>query len=142
MVLDLWERRSFHFILDERGEPVPTDDRDAAARLLLDPEKRRVALTRFVFRGIAVEVSTVFLVFNHAYFDGPPVLWETMIFARDRCLNNYQRRYTSRVAAIVGHALTVEVARRMVRRRRANSRRVMVAQRRVAAGQDVLRRRG
>lgn len=49
--------------------------------------ERRVALT-----GIkSVRVSTVFLGINHAFDDGPPLLFETMVFGgplsdeQDRC---------------------------------------------------------
>ena len=53
-----------------------------------------------------VEISTVFLAFNHAYLDTDlPVLWETMIFGGEH--DEYVERYTSRAAAIVGHTKAV-----------------------------------
>jgi hypothetical protein len=51
--------------------------------------------------GEAVDVSTVFLVFDHG-FEGPPVLWETMVFGGPD--DGWQQRYRSRAAARTGHA--------------------------------------
>lgn len=76
--------------------------------------------------GGGIEVSTVFLGMDHAFLDGPPVLWETMVFAEDALLKrlmelsetddrsiiarfcgmiDIQKRYTSREAALAGHAM-------------------------------------
>lgn len=57
-------------------------------------------------------VSTVFLVINHSFGDGPPLLWETMVFdrqgdeetGRDLCCE----RYSSREEALEGHRKIVE----------------------------------
>jgi hypothetical protein len=55
-------------------------------------------------------VSTVFLGLDHNYsFEGPPVLWETMIFGGEH--DSYQTRYTSKDDAVKGH----EEALRLVR---------------------------
>jgi hypothetical protein len=40
---------------------------------------------------------------------GPRVLWETMIFGLDD--DSYQERYTSREAALEGHARAVEIVK-------------------------------
>jgi hypothetical protein len=58
-------------------------------------------------------VSTVFLGVDHDFGGGPPVLWETMIFNApdDHPLDGYQDRYTSREAAMEGHARAVVAAR-------------------------------
>jgi hypothetical protein len=46
-----------------------------------------------------IRVSTVYLGLNHAYGDGPPLLWETMTFPGcDIC-----ERYSSVEQAIEGH---------------------------------------
>ena len=55
-----------------------------------------------------VNVSTVFLGLDHSFGAGPPVLWETMIFGGAH--DEYQKRYTSRVDALTGHARAVALA--------------------------------
>ncbi len=53
-------------------------------------------------------VSTVFLVIDHAFMGGEPVLWETMVFRKDPPETDlYSERYTSREAAAQGHARVV-----------------------------------
>lgn len=74
-----------------------------AAKLLADADARRVALDRTSVRGQPVEVSTVFLVLDHGYSPGPPVLWETLIFGGPD--NGYAERYTSEDSARAGHEL-------------------------------------
>lgn len=49
-----------------------------------------------------VDVSTVFLGLDHSFGQGPPVLWETMVFGGP--LDGEQRRYTSEGEAKAGHA--------------------------------------
>jgi hypothetical protein len=133
----------FYYLLDEHGNPVPTKNRWAVERLLRNAKARTVGKTRFVYRGIEVSVSTVFLVLNHAHFGGPPVLWETMIFTKNQFLDGYQERYRSRQVAEAGHALAVMMAQKTLRERRLPSpRRIAVASRRMQRGEDVLRRRG
>jgi hypothetical protein len=46
-------------------------------------------------------VSTVFLGSDHGWGDGPPVLWETMIFGGDR--NEDCERYCSLKESLDGH---------------------------------------
>lgn len=124
-------RYPLRFILDEQGEPVPTNDAYAAARLLMDGKAWMVAKTRFVIRGVDCEVSTVFLVHNHAYGGGPPVLWETMIFTTNCWLDGCMQRYTSRRDAEQGHhRLAAHALYTMKKRRLPSYRRMLVAQRR------------
>jgi hypothetical protein len=52
-----------------------------------------------------VKVSTVFLGLDHGDGDGPPVLWETMIFGGVH--DGDCERYTSRADAEAGHARAV-----------------------------------
>ena len=57
-----------------------------------------------------VYVSTVFLGLDHRFFaDGPPILWETMIFGgpHDQC----QYRYSSLEEAKAGHEKAVQLAK-------------------------------
>ena len=73
-----------HYILKDR-KPVAVDLMTWAN--FLSEENRRVAWTE----NGDVHVSTVFLGLNHQFGDGPPLLFETMIFGgehdqyQDRC---------------------------------------------------------
>lgn len=131
----------YYWLLDEQGDPVPTSDRVLVELLLRSGRDRAVGKTTFVYRGIKVYVSTVFLVLNHAFDDGPPVLWETMIFTKNQWLDGYQERYRSRIEAEAGHARATMMAQKTLRERRLPSpRRLAVAKRRICEGRDVLRR--
>jgi hypothetical protein len=61
-------------------------------------DERRVGFTQVG----DVEVSTVFLQCNHAYGDGPPILFETMVFGG--ALDTEQERYHTWDEAEAGHA--------------------------------------
>ena len=67
-------------------------------------ETRRVAYDK---RG-DVEVSTVFLSTNHNYGDGPPLIFETMIFGGEH--SDEQSRYTTETQALEGHKTAVALA--------------------------------
>ena len=86
------------YILDENGEPVLCDDLMSWGGWYVTADKRRVAANRI--NGIYI--STVFLGLDHAFDDGPPVLWETMIFGGSQDQETW--RYTSREAAARNHA--------------------------------------
>lgn len=66
------------------------------AMLLNDTAARRIALDTID----SVEVSTVFLVFDHGH-DGTPVLYETLVSGPEDVL--WVERYSSRDAALAGH---------------------------------------
>ena len=72
---------SDHYILDGH-EVVKADDLMSWAKWLeTSRDECRVAST-----GIGdVRVSTVFLGLDHQYGDGPPLLFETMVFAPNEC---------------------------------------------------------
>lgn len=100
------ERRAgggMFFILDDAtGVPVPTHALEWGLWLESHPTRRVVGS---VMLG-RVHVSTVFLGLDHQYrADGPPVLWETMIFGG--FFDGLQRRYTSAAQARTWHARTV-----------------------------------
>lgn len=69
-----------------------------------DDDKKRVELTQV---GVS-EVSTVFLGINHRFGDGPPLIFESMVFGGP--LDQEQRRYSTEVEARVGHAELVAAA--------------------------------
>lgn len=97
------------YILDDAGDPVACPDLIEWATWMktgnrhlgknewphpTNPEQR-------------ILVSTVFLGLDHNFLqDGPPVLWETMVFGGP--LDGKMDRYTSRQAAEEGHARWVK----------------------------------
>jgi hypothetical protein len=95
-----------NFILDEHGEPQRCDDLEAWGAWFERSSRDR---SRIVAAdkdegpdGGTITVSTVFLGLDHNFNEqGPPVLWESMIFGG--VLDQEQRRYTSREAALAGH---------------------------------------
>lgn len=70
-----------------------------------DFESRRIAIDYIV--PTTHFVSTVFLIFDHAYGHGSPILFETMIFS-DCSLDQTQVRYHTYEAAITGHRKLLE----------------------------------
>lgn len=108
-----YTRVSFKYILDGHtpvpiGEdsfanPAPQAMAQSAADLLTwglfmeNAEARRVA--KDTIHG--VDVSTVFLGINHSFGDGPPILFETMIFGG--VLDGEQCRYCTWDEAASGH---------------------------------------
>jgi len=69
------------YILDENGKPTIEHDMMKWAKWVQESESRRVGLEKIG----DVKVSTVFLGIDHNFSkDGPPVLWETMVFGGDK----------------------------------------------------------
>ena len=93
-----------YYKYDEDGNPVEVDDVLEWGRWYTR-ERRRVARD---IVGI-YEVSTVFLGIDHGWGDGPPVLWETMIFtSQPDELDQFQQRYTSLSEAAHTHEVIVQ----------------------------------
>lgn len=88
------------YLLDDNGNPTPCNDLLEWARKL-DNAMRRVAEDTIG----DVYISTVFLGISYQFGDGPPLLFETMIFGGDR--DGYQEHYSTRADALAGHARAV-----------------------------------
>ena len=90
---------SMFYKLDENHKPIP-----CSAAELGDPafrDKSRIVQQDKIGK---VRLSTVFLCIDHSFDslgNGPPVLWETMIFGGPR--DQEQHRYTSHADALAGH---------------------------------------
>jgi hypothetical protein len=88
---------------DRDGRPLGSPE---VGRLLEDVEARTIDGT--IIDG--VKVSTVFLVIDHGFgADGPPVLYETMIFGGQ--YNGWCDRYTTEDDARFGHQMVVSALR-------------------------------
>lgn len=90
-----------NYILDEQGKPVREPDILKWAHWF-EKADRHVAKDKFG----KVQVSTVFLGIDHNFHaNGPPVLFETMIFGGPH--DQYQERYSTKEDAIAGHRKAV-----------------------------------
>ena len=87
----------FKYVLDESGNPLQEPDVIKWARWF-ETAERHIGNDRVG----DVQISTVFLALDHSFADGPPVLWETLIFGGEH--DQYQKRYCTRDEAIAGHA--------------------------------------
>lgn len=124
--------RPLWYILDENDQPVPVEPWDSLdgeataitvyAKWMMannyhpDGRVKHVALT-FLDDDKGFDgpyVSTVFLGTDHSFRgDGPPVLWETMVFGLGDD-DDWQQRYTNKLAAIAGHDQMVALARAII----------------------------
>lgn len=95
---------SRYYILNESGQPVLTGNLDKWAAWFQNTETRRIAFDEIE----GVQVSTVFLGLDHSFSDeGPPVLWETMVFGGP--MDEHQERCAgSREQAEAMHADVVQ----------------------------------
>lgn len=89
---------------DRHGSPI---DAATADRLLRDKQYRRIALTEITSASdpdITWRVSTVWLGTNHDFDGGPPIIFETMVFADGSMDDKYMDRYAIEEQARAGHA--------------------------------------
>jgi len=89
------------YVLNDAGEPEMVENLIEWAKAF-EKQNRSVAHTE-TDNG---SVSTVFLGLDHSYGDGPPLLFETMIFGGP--FDGEQYRYPTRAEALTGHELAVE----------------------------------
>lgn len=94
-----------YWILDSNGEAQPVPLLTWAA--WFKTADRRVRLS-----GIGgYTISTVFLGTDHQFGDGPPLLFETMVFdGKEEQANSFPVwRYTTRSEALAGHQRMIEL---------------------------------
>ena len=94
-----------NYILDENGEPKLEPDIVRWAKWF-ERADRLVARTQ-VGDGY---VSTVFLGIDHAFGEGRPVLYETLV--RGGPLDEKMERYWTRAQAVEGHRIMVDGVRK------------------------------
>lgn len=92
------------YVLDDAGNPVPTDDIPAVEALLASAAAA-VAFDVVEVEGVgAVEVSTAFICFDQRRKGRgtlPPLLWETLVSGGPH--DGQGDRYASRAEAQAGH---------------------------------------
>lgn len=87
-----------HSYYDRQGRPISMEQWSTEFAL-----ERHIDVTDL---GTLGRVSTVFLGLNHAYFGGPPMIFETMIFGGP--MDEYMDRYSTEEEAVAGHAFAVQ----------------------------------
>ena len=92
------------YILDKIGNPIVEPDLIKWARWF-ETAERQIADDTIG----QVQISTVFLGLYHSFSKGEPVLFETVIFGGEH--DEYQERYTNRVAALAGHDQAVALVK-------------------------------
>jgi hypothetical protein len=99
---------SERFYILKGKEVVPVEDVLEWGRFFGDGDKRRVAWTDF---GENNYVSTVFLGLDHSFGEGPPLIFETMVFGGE--LDQEQDRYSTWDEAVEGHNRMVERVKKL-----------------------------
>lgn len=92
--------------LDENKNAIPCSDIEYADQM---KEMLKNGNTPHVAKDDIGDcwVSTIWLGMSHSYYDGPPLLFETMIEKDGKWLN-YQKRYTTWKEAEEGHKTAIE----------------------------------
>ena len=89
------------YILDENNEPQVCDNIKKWGEWFRDND-RTIAKDDIG----NVQISTVFLGFDHRFGPGDPILYETMIFGGEH--DQYQDRYCTREEALKGHQEAID----------------------------------
>lgn len=84
------------YVLNDQGEPELCDDVVAWSYWFETADR---VVKQDDFGGVMV--STVFLGLDHSFGEGPPVLYETLVFGGK--LDDEQERYSTRKEAEQGH---------------------------------------
>lgn len=105
-------RKVFYVLNEDHTVREATDIHEVELLYSLDFLKKRI-VKKTKING--VEVSTVFLGINHRFInDGPPILFETMIFRHDgieiESLANYQTRCCTWDEALEMHEAGIKMA--------------------------------
>lgn len=101
-----------YYILDGDNHAVAVDLMTWAQ--WFEDAERRIGYTQITSQ---CWVSTVFLGLDHSWREGPPILFETMIFGGPKSIDESQWRYSSYDDAMVGHAMAVKKARAAIGQR-------------------------
>jgi hypothetical protein len=95
-----------NYILNDEGEPEECRDLLKWAEWRGQHDGERVLLQTRIGEAF---ISTVFLAVDYNHFhEGPPILWETMVFDGPPGLEYTMWRYRSKLEALEGHVRAVE----------------------------------
>jgi len=106
--------KQLHYILDDNNVPIKTDLMTWAKYF---KEADRVVAQTTIDKE--TEVSTVFLGMDHQFGDGPPLLFETLVFGGEH--DGDMWRYSTWEEAETGHKEVVERLLRIAIKSRALS---------------------
>ncbi len=102
--------KHWHLLVDGQVQKVTAIEWTAAIE-----KNRMVNVVRHDIVGKST-VSTVLLPLDHQWFEGPPLIFETMILDDPRsALHLFQYRYSTMAQALAGHAVTLAAARSELR---------------------------
>jgi len=87
--------------------PVPEPDLEKWARWFESSDR---SVFRTSVEGTASMISTVFLGTDHQWGDGPPMLFETMVFGGDEEIDQYCERCSTWLEAEAQHKRIVKMA--------------------------------
>jgi hypothetical protein len=93
---------SEHYVMNADGEVEATDMMTWARWFEKAGASRVIAKTPVG----DVKVSTVFLGLDHSFGDGPPLIFETLVFGGP--LDGEMERYSTRAQALAGHTAMVK----------------------------------
>lgn len=96
----------FNYILDENGNPQICKN---IIEWAIWMEGSNCVLATTKLHGIVV--STVFLGYDHSFVQGPPILFQTMVFAGS-LRDVYCDRYATKKEALEGHKKAVKWVKR------------------------------
>lgn len=99
---ELWEN---WYILDDLNQLVPVISTKQHMEFQRDFSRRIVGKTHVT---PDIEVSTVFLGRDHQYGDGPPLVFESMVFGGSDDIDQECWRYSTWTEADQGHAAAIE----------------------------------
>jgi hypothetical protein len=107
---------------DPEGRPLRGEQTEILAQFYVwRTAKTSRHSTLFYRAGVPIQVSTVYLGLNVAYrYEGPPIVWETMVFTGGTWEEQFCARYATPAAALHGHRVVCDVIRQAQRMRRSN----------------------
>lgn len=94
------------------GTPCKTRREAFAAMDVRGPEHR---VGEWLSKSGKVRVSTIFLCIDHGWGEGPPIIFETMVFGGP--LDQEQWRYSTEAQALAGHARAIKWVKHPIRMR-------------------------
>jgi hypothetical protein len=106
--------RARYWVLDAERHPVAVDTLEEWAEFWANEATRRVGWDEF---DPGIQVSTVFLGIDHRYHgEGPPILFETMVFGLSVEDDDFQLRYSTWDDAETGHKVVVRKVKELIAR--------------------------